>query len=65
MKQTFAVSAKVVKNCNYVVDANTSEEAVSIVESWLAEGETGVEELEYIDEIEATPAEGLDEVGVN
>lgn len=53
----FAVVIQVTQTINYLVDARTSEEAESIAEEWLNDGESGTISETEIHEIDAFPAE--------
>jgi len=57
MKRPFEVRARVVKTRTFLIDANTPEEAEAIAETWLNDGEIGVEQFESLEEIEAVPVE--------
>ena len=51
--QDFTVTAVLTKTAQFVIEARTPEEAVSIAENWIADGEFGVETLAGIEDIEA------------
>ena len=61
MIQPYEVVVTVTKTCNYIIDANTSEEAESIAEQFIEEGEYGNEVFECIEDIDTNPASDYEE----
>jgi hypothetical protein len=57
----FAVTATVTRVVQFLVDARTAEEAESIVEEWIEDGETGTVTEQEIEFEDIFPAEGLDD----
>lgn len=62
-QRPFLVEVELNRTVQFTVDARTPEEAESIVEQWIGDGEHGELTSETIEHTEATPAEAFgDEV---
>jgi hypothetical protein len=56
----FSVTAVVTREVSFLVDARTSEEAQSIVEEWIEDGETGTVNATEVEIEDCYPADGIE-----